>query len=61
MISELCRVAKPDARLILKQGLSEHPAHIHRLSEEQLVNDFISSGWRLVAELPHRHHLFERA
>jgi SAM-dependent methyltransferase len=61
MISELCRVAKPDARLILKQGLSEHPAHIHRLSEEQLVADFTARGWRLVTDLPHRHHLLERA
>lgn len=60
MIFELTRVIKKGGYLILMQGNSPNVEHIHILEEQQLVNDFVSSGFRMVKYLPHRHYLFQK-
>lgn len=59
-IKELYRVTKPDGLLILMQGNAILPEHINVLSEEKLLEDFCSAGFKFVKPLPHRHHLLKK-
>lgn len=60
MISELFRVCKAGGKIILMQGIAPNIEHIHVLEEEQLINDFLSAGFKLINRLPHRHYLFQK-
>lgn len=60
MIAEIWRVLKPKGYLILMQGNSPLPEHIHILPEKTLVDDFIKQGFKLIKNLPYRHYLFEK-
>jgi len=59
-IGEMYRVLKPGGCLILMQGNTHQPEHIHILSEEELVRDFCARGFDYIKTLPHRHHLFTK-
>jgi hypothetical protein len=61
MIGELRRVAKVDARLILKQGEPGHCEHINCMSDEQLLADFGAVGWRRLRALGQGHYLLGKA
>lgn len=60
MLLELCRVTRVGGHLLLMQGNTLHVEHIHVLPESELVHDVEASGFRHVATLPERHHLFVR-
>lgn len=60
MLREIARVTRPGGRLLLMQGNTVQVEHIHILAEEELVADVETVGFRHVATLPDRHHLFER-
>jgi SAM-dependent methyltransferase len=60
LLSELARVLKPGGHLLLMQGNTPQVEHIHILTEDQLVADVEEAGFRLLATLPERHHLFVR-
>jgi 2-polyprenyl-3-methyl-5-hydroxy-6-metoxy-1,4-benzoquinol methylase len=56
-IKEIFRVLKPRGTLILMQGnTTENPEHINVLSENQLVQDFLDEGFKLIERLPDRHY-----
>jgi len=59
-VAELFRVCMPGGWLLLKQGHEILPEHINILSEEQLVSDFVSAGFRLVQRLPDRTYLLTK-
>jgi len=57
MLKELSRVLKPYGHLLLLQGTTRLPEHIHILPEAQLLADFKQHGFNHVCKLPRRHHL----
>jgi ubiquinone/menaquinone biosynthesis C-methylase UbiE len=59
-IKEIYRVTKPDGLLILMQGNAILPEHINVISEEKLLEDFCSVGFKFLKSLPHRHHLLTK-
>ena len=60
MIEELHRVLKPGGHMLLMQGKTRLPEHIHIVKEEALVADFETAGFVKVTGLPHRHHLLRK-
>ena len=60
LLRELARVVKPNGHLLLMQGNTVQVEHIHILAEEQLVADVERAGFKWLATLPQRHHLFVR-
>jgi SAM-dependent methyltransferase len=60
MLLEIGRVSRVGGHLLLMQGNTVHVEHIHVLPESELVRDVEASGFRHIATLPERHHLFER-
>jgi ubiquinone/menaquinone biosynthesis C-methylase UbiE len=60
MLSELARVTRAGAHLLMMQGNTVHVEHIHILPESELVSDVVAAGFELVDTLPDRHHLFRR-
>lgn len=60
MIAELSRVLKPKGHLLLLQGTTRLPEHIHVLPQSQLLADFARHGLKQVCRLPRQHHLLTR-
>ena len=60
MITEFWRVLKPYGYLLLEQGDTEAPAHIHVLPEDQLVLDFLERNFRLRRAWLSRYYLLQK-
>jgi len=60
MLAELARVVRPGGHLLLMQGNTVQVEHIHVLPEDRLIGDVVQAGFKWLATLPERHHLFAR-
>jgi spore maturation protein CgeB len=60
MITEIYRVMKPGAILILLQGTAPNEEHIHILSEEQIDHDFIDVGFNKMQSPNPQWHYFRK-
>jgi spore maturation protein CgeB len=60
MITEIHRVMKPGAILILSQGTAPNEEHIHILPEEQIDHDFLSADFEKLSSPHPQWHYFKK-